>query len=288
MTEATTRTLETPGAILTYDVRRSESTSEPPLLLIGSPMGASGFGTLASYFPDRTIVTYDPRGVERSRKTDGVMTSTPEQHADDIHAVIEAVGAPVDVFASSGGAVNALALIGRHPNDVRLLIAHEPPDAAVLPDADAAIAAVRAINATYRAKGFGPAMARFMMTTGYRGEFPAGFADQPDPDPQMFHLPSDDDGKRDDPLLEQNTMTCVSFVPDFDALRKAPARIVLGVGEEDEGQMASRAAYVIAERLGAPLTVFPSGHGGFVDGWGQPEAFAAVLRETLATSGGSN
>jgi pimeloyl-ACP methyl ester carboxylesterase len=288
MTDQTTATLEVPGAILTYDVRISGSTTEPPLLLIGSPMAASGFGTLASYIPDRTIVTYDPRGTERSQKTDGVITSTPEQHADDLHAVVQAVGAPVDVFASSGGAVNALALIGRHPGDVRLLIAHEPPDAAVLPDADAAIAAVRAINATYRAKGFGAAMARFIMTTGYRGEFPPDFAELPDPDPQMFGMSADDDGKRDDPLLEQNTLTCVAFVPDFEALRRAPARIVLGVGEEDEGEMASRAAHVIAERLGAPLEVFPSGHGGFVEGWGQPEAFAVKLLQVLAADGGSN
>src|SRR4051794_5113369 len=106
MADPTTKTLQVPGATITYDVRRNDSTTEPALLLIGSPMGASGFGTLASYFPDRTIVTYDPRGVERSEKTDGSATSTPEQDADDIHAVIEAVGGPVDVFASSGGAVN--------------------------------------------------------------------------------------------------------------------------------------------------------------------------------------
>jgi hypothetical protein len=53
-----TKTLEVPGAILTYDIRKNDTTTEPPLLLIGSPMGASGFGTLASQFPDRTVVTY--------------------------------------------------------------------------------------------------------------------------------------------------------------------------------------------------------------------------------------
>ena len=35
--------------------------AEPALLLIGSPMGAAGFVTLAGHFPDRTVVTYDPR-----------------------------------------------------------------------------------------------------------------------------------------------------------------------------------------------------------------------------------
>ena len=67
--ELTTKTLEVPGATLTYDVRPGTATDQPALLLIGSPMGAAGFTTLASHFPERTIVTYDPRGIERSTRT---------------------------------------------------------------------------------------------------------------------------------------------------------------------------------------------------------------------------
>ncbi|MGH9216171.1 MAG: hypothetical protein ACRDZS_07945 [Acidimicrobiales bacterium] len=55
-------------------------------------MGAAGFGTLATHFTDRTIVTYDPRGVERSERTDPDLEVTPEVHAADVRAVIEAVG----------------------------------------------------------------------------------------------------------------------------------------------------------------------------------------------------
>ena len=123
MTELTTHTLEVPGARLTYDVRRNGASTEPPLMLIGEPMGAAGFGTLSGYFTDRTVITYDPRGVERSQRTDGVGQSTREEHADDVHRVIEAVGGPVDLFASSGGAINALALVAQHPEDVRTLVA---------------------------------------------------------------------------------------------------------------------------------------------------------------------
>src|SRR6266540_2906915 len=108
-TEPTTRTLDVPGATLTYDVRRNEQSTEPILLMIGSPMGAAGFGTLAKHFADRTIVTYDPRGTERSKVADPTSSITPEIHADDVHRVIDAIGGgPVDLFASSGGAVNAL------------------------------------------------------------------------------------------------------------------------------------------------------------------------------------
>src|SRR5436190_14196095 len=134
--EPVTATLEAPGATITYDVRRNETTTEPPLFLIGSPMAASGFGTLGSHFPDRTIITYDPRGAERSIKADPSTQSTPQQHADDLHRVIEAAGlGPVDLFASSGGAVNALALVAAHPEGVRTLVAHEPPLASILPAA---------------------------------------------------------------------------------------------------------------------------------------------------------
>ena len=41
MTELTTHTLEVPGATLTYDVHEPEApTSERPLFIFGSPMGA--------------------------------------------------------------------------------------------------------------------------------------------------------------------------------------------------------------------------------------------------------
>src|SRR4029077_1842987 len=122
----------------------------PVLLLIGSPMGAGGFGTLASHFPDRTVLTYDPRGVERSTKADPGSPSTPDQHADDLHRIIDELGAgPVDLFASSGGAVNALALVAKHPEQVRTLVAHEPPLASILPDREAAMAVTQAIHDTY-------------------------------------------------------------------------------------------------------------------------------------------
>src|SRR5262245_46808462 len=115
-----THMLDTAEATLAYDVRGPLPTSDgrPPLMMVGHPMDASGFATLASYFPDRTIVTYDPRGLGRSVRHDGGSERTPEQNARDIHQVIEALGAgPVELFASSGGAVNAFALVTAHPGE---------------------------------------------------------------------------------------------------------------------------------------------------------------------------
>jgi pimeloyl-ACP methyl ester carboxylesterase len=286
MTEPTTHTLEAPGATLTYDIRPNDSSTEPILFLIGSPMGGSGFGTLASRFADRTVVTYDPRGVERSVKADPSSPSTPEQHADDVHRIIEALGGgPVDLFASSGGAINALALVAAHPEDVRTLVAHEPPAASLVPDREFALAANKDIAETYQRSGFGPAMAKFIGIVSYKGPITAEFLAKPAPDPAMFGLPTADDGSRTDALLAQNIISLTHYEPDFDALRSASTRIVIGAGAESEGELAHRGGVAVAERLGTTAVAFPSGHGGFLGGeygqTGEPDAFAATLRQVL-------
>lgn len=285
-TDATTHTIEVPGATLTYDVRPGSEPDGVPLFLIGSPMGAAGFGSLAGHFGERTVITYDPRGAERSRKADPSSPSTPDQHADDLHRIIREVGmGAVDLFASSGGAVNALALVAKHPEDVRTLVAHEPPLASVLPDRENAMAAVRAISESYQRGGFGVGMAHFMAITSHRGPFPDDIGQQPAPDPATFGLPADDDGSRTDVMLAQNILTCTHYQPDLAALRGGSARIVIGAGAQSEGEMANRAAHAIAELLGSEPVIFPSHHGGFLGGeygWaGEPEAFAATLRQVL-------
>jgi pimeloyl-ACP methyl ester carboxylesterase len=249
-------------------------------------MGASGFGTLAGHFTDRTVVTYDPRASERSTRTDGATETTPEEHADDLHRLIAKLDAgPVDLFASSGGAVNALALVAQHPEQLRTLVAHEPPDAQVLPDREQLLAACADVHETYLRSGFGPAMAKFIALISIEGPLPADFADRPAPDPAMFGLPTEDDGSRNDPLLGQNVPSCNAYQFDFGALRAASTRIVPGVGEQSGKAMAGRAAIAVAERLGIAPVVFPGGHDGFLGGefgqMGEPDAFAAKLREVL-------
>ena len=282
-----THTLEVPGAVLTYDVREPATPSPAlPLMLIGSPMDASGFVTLAGHFTDRTVITYDPRGTGRSKRTDPAPESTPEQHGDDVRRVIEAVGGgPVDLFASSGGAVNALALAAAGSAPVRVLVAHEPPTVTLIPDHDDAVAAVRGIRALYERSGLGPAMVKFIQIVSLQGPVPPGFADQPGPDPASFGLPATDDGSRDDVLLGQNLVTCCLYEPDFDALRAASARIIVGVGAESQDELAHRCGRAVAARLGVEPTVFPSNHAGFLGGeygqHGDPVPFADALRRSL-------
>jgi pimeloyl-ACP methyl ester carboxylesterase len=287
MTETTIQqTLEVPGAVLAYDIERNDGSDEPVLVLIGCPMGADGFATLGRHFADRTVVRYDPRGVGRSRRADGTTSGTPEEHADDLHRLIDAVGAgPVDLFGSSGGAVNGLALVERHPEQVRTLLAHEPPLAGLLPDREYALAAVRNVQEIYHRAGFGAGMAAFIAMVGHPGPIGPDFLEQPAPDPAMFGLPAEDDGSRDDPLLGAHMLACTGYEPDTEALRAASTRIVLAAGTESAGQLANRGAYAVAERLGTTPVLFPGGHGGFLGGeygqTGEPDAFAARLREVL-------
>ena len=285
--EIRTELLDVPGAQLTYDVRPAApgSPEAPPLLMVGSPMGAAGFGTLSGSFPDRTVVTYDPRGVERSRRTDGAAQSTPQEHADDLVRVVEAAGGgPVDVFASSGGAVNALELVVRRPDLVRTLVAHEPPAIPVLPDRETASAATRAVAEAYERDGLGAGMAGFIRLVGHRGPVPDELGDLPDP--AAFGLPAEDDGSRDDALLGHNLISCTHHEHDLEALRSAPTRIVVAVGAGSADELAHRCGLALAERLGQAPVLFPSHHGGFLGGeygqTGEPEAFAATLREVLA------
>lgn len=274
-----------PDAVIAY---RIQGTAQGrPLVLVGSPMSAAGFATLQGFFPDRLVVTYDPRGVEHSTRAETGGVTMPEQHADDIAAVIEAVGrGPVQVFASSGGAVNALALVQSRPELVTTLVAHEPPLAEYLPDREAVLKVVAAIRDTYLRDGFGPAMARFLDLVEREGEVPADLADEPTSDPAAKGLPTEDDGSRDDPMLSQNMVSSPSFVPNLERLRGVHTRVVVAAGVQSRNQLTGRAAAALASALGVRLALMPSHHAGFLGGefgqTGEPEAFAARLRELLS------
>jgi pimeloyl-ACP methyl ester carboxylesterase len=287
VTHPRTEALDAPGARLVYDVRAPDPPgAEPALLMIGSPMGAEGFTTLAGHFEDRIVVTYDPRGVGRSERADGGTGSAPDEHAEDLHRLIAALGTgPVDVFASSGGALNALALVARHPEQVRTLVAHEPPTADVLPDREQALAAAVDVHETYMREGMGAGMAKFIALTSVKGPIPPDYAHRPAPDPAAFGLPTEDDGRRDDPMLGRHIVMTTHYEPDFEALRAASTRIVVGAGVESAEEFTHRAALAVAERLGTEAVMFPSHHGGFLGGefgWaGDPDAFAVTLRAVL-------
>ncbi|HWG64968.1 MAG TPA: hypothetical protein VG253_25055 [Streptosporangiaceae bacterium] len=82
-----------------------------------------------------------------------------------------------------------------------------------------------------------------------------------------FGLPAEDDGSRDDALWWLNMPSCPARRHDFDALRPASARIVVGVEAQSATMIVGRAGVALAERLGtAPVTFL----GGEYGGMGEP------------------
>ena len=163
MTDVITRTLAVPGAVLAYDVHEPSVTGDHrPLFVFGSPMAASGFDQLLAHLDDRTVITYDPRVSERSKLEEGADISY-DVHGDDVHRVVEATGlGPVDMFASSGGAVAALPFLLAHSDEVATVVAHEPPLVALLEDREVLERVFVDIATTYRQRGQGAAMGKFI------------------------------------------------------------------------------------------------------------------------------
>jgi pimeloyl-ACP methyl ester carboxylesterase len=282
------RTLTLPDAEIVHHLRGPlpPAHGEPVLLMIGQPMTSEGFAELAAEMPGRTVVTYDPRGLGESTRSDGSDVNDPRIQAEDLHALIGELGGPVDVFGSSGGAVTGLALVTAHPEDVRVLVAHEPPVLDVLPDAEAAERANAAVGRAYQERGFGAGLAAFLGMTMWQGEFTDGYFARPLPDPARFGLPTQDDGSRDDPLLSGASAPVTGYAPDLDTLRASTAAIVIAVGERSGQTITARTARALAALLGQGAVAFPGDHGGFsrqnpVDP-GDPAAFADRLREVLA------
>lgn len=270
-----------------FDVHGDLSTAtpeRPALLAFANPMEAAAFSTLAGEISDRPVVTIDPRGA--GRNPTGTSPMTAEQHADDLHRVITALGVgPIDAFGSSGGAICLLALLEAHPEDIRRAVVHEPPFVDVLADGEVVLAACTDIRETYDRAGSGPAMAKFIALVTQPGPLPADYLDRPAPDPAVFGLSAENDGDRTNPLM-RNMPGCNAYVPDYAALAALGARVRVAVGADSGQEIAARGGHGLAERLGREVDLFPSHHAGFTsaegDYPGQPEAFAAMLREVLA------
>ncbi len=258
----------------------------PPLFLIGHPPTSAGFATLSAMFVDRTVVTYDPRGLGRSVRRDGRVDQRPDVQVADLHALIQALDAgPVDMVASSFGAITALALVAAHPGDVRTLVAYEPPLRSVLPDAAAAGRARAAVRDLYEARGFGPAMTACVDLTTWQGEFTDDYFD-PERKRRFVGVPTRDDGERDHPQLSDRSWPLGDHRLDVEALTAASTRVVIAVSEDSRDTMAGRAGLAVAELLGQDATILPNQPEEILGFWfdyqGDPLPFVAELRAVLA------
>ncbi|HEY2443572.1 MAG TPA: alpha/beta hydrolase [Streptosporangiaceae bacterium] len=266
---ATARTLEVPGARLHYEVRGAG----PLVLLAGAPMDAAPFAPLADLLAaDHTVLTTDPRGVNRSRVQDPEQDSTPQLRADDLSRLIGCLDAgPATVLGSSGGAVTALALAQAHPGQVSTIVAHEPPLLELLDDREQQRAQTEDIIATHLAGDLTGAWAKFMAMAGI--QLPDGAVEQ------MFGGDRDPQQVADEHhWFTREYRGTAQWQPDMAALRAAGARIVVGIGETSAGQICDRTSRALAAALGIEPAMFPGGHTGFVE---DPPAFAARLRAVL-------
>ncbi|MEU4346260.1 alpha/beta hydrolase [Streptomyces sp. NPDC023838] len=267
----THHTLAVPGARLHYEVR-----GEGPLLLVmGAPMPAAAFAPLAQALQSEyTVVTHDPRGISGSVLDDPEQDSTPELRADDVAALLDALGADsADVFGSSGGAVTGLALVARHPGRVRTLVAHEPPLLELLPDAAEQRAATEDIIATFHRDGVGAAWMKFMVNAGFQVGGDEGGAPTPPPGE-----PSAQDLADSARFFAHELRHTTRYLPDSAALTTGPTRVVVGLGADSGSLITYGTSTALAGLLGTKPVEFPGDHGGFVD---RPSEFAGILRGVL-------
>lgn len=265
----TTHTLDVPGAHLYYEVRGSG----PLLLVLGSPMASAFFAPVADALAaDHTVVTADPRGISGSSVDDPEQDSTPELRADDVAAILDALGAETaDMFGSSGGAVTGLAVVARHPERLRTLVAHEPPVLELLPDAAEHRAATEDVVETFHREGVDAAWRKFIGNAGFsRDDDVDG---PPQEGPVERHLA---DSAR---FFGHELRATAHYLPDIEALSAAPTRVVIGIGAESTDLVTYRTSVALARLLGVAPVEFPGDHGGFLP---RPVEFAEALRKVLA------
>ncbi|MEU8799669.1 alpha/beta hydrolase [Spirillospora sp. NPDC048819] len=270
MTTASTGTLRVDDARLHYEVRGSG----PLLAFVGAPMDAQAFEPLADLLAtDHTVLTTDPRGIQRSPVDDPRQDSTPPLRAADLARLIAHVDAgPAVALGSSGGACTVLALAQAHPEQARAVIAHEPPLAELLDDREEIRKGTDDLIATYLAGDVIGAWGKFMAQAGI--VLPEGALEQ------MFGGERDPQRVTDERRwFEHELFETTFWPPDVAALRSSGTHVVAAIGENSAGELCDRATRALAGALGIEPTLFPGGHGGFTE---DPARFAVRLREVLA------
>jgi pimeloyl-ACP methyl ester carboxylesterase len=266
----TALTLDVDDARLYYEVRGSG----PLVVLVGAPMDARSFAPLADLLAsDYTVLTTDPRGINRSPLDNPDQNSTPQQRAADLAALITEVGAgPAIAFGSSGGAVSVLALAQHHPGTVSTVIAHEPPLLNLLDDRTEQLRLSEDLRATYLAGDQIGAWGKFFAQANIF--LPEGALEG------MFGGERDPQSVADERFWFAHELgESVSWQPDLAALRDGPVHIVVGIGEDSAGQLCERTATALATGLGITPTRFPGDHTGFAE---DAKGFEPVLRAVLA------
>ncbi|UNS98657.1 alpha/beta hydrolase [Streptomyces tubbatahanensis] len=271
--------LPVPGATLRYEVR---GTGPLLLLIPGGAGNADVFHGVAPVLADRfTVASYAPRGISGSPLDSPGEEEAVEVHAADARRLLDLLSPdePATVLGTSSGAVAAVELLTRHPERLRLVVAHEPPLIRVLPDPHPVLAAFAGIQETAVREGVGAAYARMGAVLG---------APEPVDDPAVGDPAPVPDGLRaaieaSSAHFLRNVLRSFSHhAPDLTELKGVADRLVVAVGRASRGQLQHTMATALAEAVGAECREFPGGHVGCVE---HPAAFAQALAEALPPTG---
>jgi pimeloyl-ACP methyl ester carboxylesterase len=274
--------LRVPGARLFFRVRGHG----PWLLVLQAGHGdADASRALAERLEDAySVVSYDRRGQSRSPIEVGAGAPDLAVHTDDARRLLAALTSePACIFGGSMGALIGLSLAVHCPERVRILVAHEPPLPALLPEPErqAAVRSQEEAEETYRRQGEAAALRTFATFTAFD---PLDREDEQDPPAPSSPAPS---------AAEQRSRTMANagfflahdaaavrlYRLDLAALRAAQTRIVLARGAASAGAWPHRCAGALAAVLGTDVTEFPGGHNGYA---ARPRGFAERLRAVLA------
>jgi len=277
MNQAKEGTLEVPGATLYYKVRGTG-----PLLLVlqGGYGDADGSEGLAQHLVDAyTVLTYDRRGLSRSKVNDASEAHGIETHSEDVHHLLAALTPePAFVVGFSLGALVGLDLVARHPEQVRALVAHEPPAIGLLPDAErvSSLQAHEEVEEIYRSAGVTAAMKKMVELAGVN-------VDDREPDVNVT-APVGQEAARMAAnmgfLLTHDLPAVRHYTPDLSALEIQRTLILPAIGRNSGEIVPRHSALALAERLGLRVLEFPGGHTGYVL---RPREFALRLRQVLST-----
>ncbi len=265
------------GAEIYHEIRGNG----PPIFFVQGTTGDGGsFTRVADMLADEfTVVTYHRRGNSLSPRPDGWTSTSVDEQADDLAALIQALDlAPAVVFGTSDGATILLNLLTRHPEVLRGAIVHEPLLEPVISDGGEARAALDKFSATIEQE---------LETAGPRGAMEV----------LLRTVVGDANFESRDPTFRERLLgngevyfsiemeAFDAYMPDADDLARVmvPIRVVAGIDDVLGGCFRESAAWV-AKQSGTTVHDFPGGHTPYVD---HPEEMARLLRPFLREVGGT-
>ena len=264
VTESTTRTLDVPGATLTYDVRRAE---RPTSCRCSSSAHrwARRLRHAVRALPrsdDHHLRPARERAEHQAGHDDAVDARRSRRRPASDHPGSRRAGRPVrqqrrrGERAGAGGEAPGGRADARRTRAAARVGPPRPRERA---------AASRAVYETYMRAAGAPGWPTSSPSSATAASSPTTSRSSPRPTRRCS-------GCRPR-TTARGPIRCSAGLVTGSSLRarrrrpaRAPTRIVMAAGNEGEGEMANRGAHAVAERLGTKPVIFPSGHGGFLGG----------------------